>query len=416
MAKVFQEWATGLLLFAPSFVTYADDVLIEYQVPTGFSVAEQDNSMQFLSSLDGKPLPGPISWSAQENRLTFDATLYRQNGVSSEQIDLLNKVLSQTPYTVCPNGCEYTANGQKVSLDKIGQSLTITDGSRGYIQPQTNMGFLHNQSLDVRAATNRYRAVSAYGQGYLGLPAQSYGYLNWYFNDSKNYDTRTVDHGVSTWYLQKNFASTYLRSGRQDSRDSTVGNVSTSLNPSFDQFVTLGSQDNLKSDNQSNGKLILFAGADGDYEFYREGRLIRRLPAVIGRNEIDYNQFPAGFYSKDIRLVNDNGQVLSQEEQQISNLNYGGGTGWYLTLGKELRSGENILSAGANFHTDWFAASSALIKGADARWAMEHNLTRPMAVAQLEVTPTVGVIAGEKRTGSYASLSAGNQALNSCSK
>lgn len=411
MAKVFQGWVTGLLLLAPSTDTFANDALIEYQVPAGFSAVEQDQSMQFLSSLDGKPLPGPISWSVQENRLTFDATLYRQNGISSEQIDLLNKVLVQIPYAICSNGCDYTFSGQTVSLDKVRQSITIADGNRRYVQPQTMLGFIHNQSLDVRTASNRYRAVSAYGQGYLGLPAQSYGYLNWYVNDSKNYDTRTTDRGVSTWYLQKNFASTYLRSGRQDSRDGAAGNVSTSLNPSFDQFVTLGSQDNLKSENQSAGKLILFATADGDYEFYRDGRLIRRLPAVIGRNEIDYNQFPGGFYSMEIRLVNRNGQVLSQENQQIANLNYGGGTGWYLTLGKELYTQKNMLSVGASYQTDWFAASSALLKGTDANWAMEHNLTRPMTVAQLEVTPTVGVIAGEKRAGGYASLSAGNQAL-----
>lgn len=411
MGRSIPGWATGLLLLTPSAATYADGAQIEYQVPAGFSEAEQDSSMQFLATLDSTPLPGPVSWSAQQNRLTFDEALYRQNGISTEQIELLNKVLAQIPYAVCPNGCDYTIKGQTVSLDKVKQSLTITDGSKRYVQPQTMMGFIHNQSLDVRTASSEYRAVSAFGQGYLGLPSQSYGYLSWYYNDSKNFDTRTTDQGVSTWYLQKNFATTYLRSGRQDSRDSAAGSVSTSLNPSFDQFVTLGSQDNLKRDNQSAGKMVLFATADGDYEFYRDGRLIRRLPAVIGRNEIDYNQLPGGFYSVEVRLVNRSGQVVSSENQQIANINYGGSNGWYVTLGKELDTEKSLLSAGASFQTNWFAASSALLKGTGNHWAMEHNLTRPMQVADMDVTPTVGVMAGEKRVGGYASLSAGNPQL-----
>ena len=411
MFNVTSRWSTGLLLLTPSVVTYAEGARIEYQVPTGFSEIEQDKSMQFLATLDGRPLPGTVNWSAQNNRLTFDETLYRQNGVSAEQIVLLNKVLGQIPYAVCPNGCDYTVSGQTVSLDKVKQSLTITDGNQRYVQPQTMMGFIHNQSLDVRTASNEYRAVSTYGQGYIGLPAQSYAYLNWYYNDSKNFDTQTIDRGVSTWYLQKNFATTYLRSGRQDSRDNAAGSIGTSLNPSFDQFVTLGSQDNLKRDNQSTGKMVLFATADGDYEFYREGRLIRRLPAVIGRNEIDYNQLPGGFYSVEVRLVNHSGQVVSTENQQIANLNYGDGSGWYLTLGNELDTQKSILNAGANFQTNWFAASSTLLKSAGTAWAMEHNLTRPMQSADVEITPTVGVMAGEKRVGGYANLSAGNQQL-----
>lgn len=405
MANVIHRWAPGLLLLTTSY-TYSAQ--IEYQVPAGFSEAEQDESMQFLATLDGKALPGAVSWSAKQNRLAFDEELYRQNGISADQVALLNKVLQQIPYAVCPNGCDYTVSGQTVTLDKVKQSLTITDGKQRYIQPQTMMGFIHNQSLDVRTASNEYRALSAHGEGFLGLPAQSYGYLSWYHNDSKDSSIRTKDQGVSTWFLQKNFSTTYLRSGRQDSRDSAAGSVSTSLNPSFDQFITLASQDNLKRDNQSAGKLVLFATADGDYEFYRDGRLIRRLPAVIGRNEIDYNQLPGGFYSVEIRLVDRAGQLVSSEQQQIANINYGGGNGWYLTLGKELDTQQNLLSAGVSFHTNWFAASSTLLKGAGKAWATEHNLTRPIQVADVEVTPTIGVMAGEKRMGGYGSLSAGN--------
>ncbi|HHQ6558435.1 TPA: TcfC E-set like domain-containing protein [Serratia fonticola] len=411
MVKAIPGWATGLLLLAPSAATYADNAQIEYQVPAGFSEAEQDKSMQFLATLDGKPLPGAISWSAQKNRLTFDEALFRQNGIPTEQIDLLNKVLTQIPYAVCPNGCDYNVNGQSISLDKVKQSISITDSKQRYVQPHTMMGIIHNQSLDVRTASNNYHSVSAMGQAYLGMPFQSYGYLNWYYNESKSYDTQTNDQGVSTWYLQKNFSSTYLRSGRQDSRDFAAGSVSTTISPSFDQFVTLGSQDNLKRDNQSAGKMVLFATSDGDYEIYRNGRMIRRLPATIGRNEIDFNQLPGGFYSVEIRLVNRSGQVVSRENQQIANLNYGASAGWFVTLGKELDTQENLASAGANFSTNWFAMSSALLKGTGRKWAMEHNVTRPMQVGDVDITPTAGVMAGEESVGGYASLSIGSPLL-----
>lgn len=413
MAKVISGWATSLLLLAPSAATYASDVQIEYQVPAGFSESDQDKSMQFLATLDGTPLPGPVNWSAQKNQLTFDENLYRQNGISAEQIATLNKVLPQIPYAVCENGCDFTISSQTVSLDKVKKSLSISNGSSRYVQPVTMLSFIHNQSLDVRASSQEYRAVSAFGQGYLGLPAQSYGYLSWYYSQNRNYNARETDQGISSWYLQKNFVSTYLRGGRQDTRDAAAGSVNTSLNPSFDQFVTLGSQDNLNLDKKSAGKLVLFATSDGDYEFYRDGRLIRRVPAVIGRNDIDYNLLPGGFYSVEIRLVNRNGQVLSRENQQIANVNYGTGSGWYMTLGEELYTQRNIVNAGASFQNNWFAASSSLIKGSGSAWAVESNITRPMLIGDLNVSPTVGIMAGEKSTGGYASLSAGNQVLGS---
>ncbi|WP_431225871.1 hypothetical protein ACQ86O_27720 (plasmid) [Serratia sp. L9] len=295
MAKVFSGWATtSFLLLAPYAATYASDVQIEYQVPAGFSKSDQDTSTQFLATLDGMSLPGPLDWSEQKNQLTFDDELYRRNGISAEQIAILNNVLSQIPYALCPTGCEFTLSGQTVSLDKVKKSLTINNGESRYVQPATRLSFIHNQSLDVRASSEEYRAVSAFGQGFLGLPAQSYGYLSWYYSQNRNYDARETDQGISTWYLQKNFASTYLRGGRQDARDAAAGSVNTSLNPSFDQFVTLGSQDNLNQDKKSTGNLVLFATSEGDYEFYRDGRLIRRVPAMIGRNEIDYNLLPGG--------------------------------------------------------------------------------------------------------------------------
>ncbi|WP_431225872.1 hypothetical protein ACQ86O_27725 (plasmid) [Serratia sp. L9] len=115
----------------------------------------------------------------------------------------------------------------------------------------------------------------------------------------------------------------------------------------------------------------------------------------------------------EVRLVNRNGQVLSRETQQIANVNYGTGSGWYLTLGKELNTQEKIVNAGGSFQNSWFAASSSLLKGSGNAWAAESNLTRPMLIGDLNVAPTLGIMAGEKSTGGYASLSASSQTLGS---
>ena len=83
-----------------------------------------------------------------------------------------------------------------------------------------------------------------------------------------------------------------MRAGKQNSIDYASGSVSTVLTPSFDRFVTIGSQDNLR--NQRNaGSLVLYATAEGNYEFYRNGRLVWKRPATLGRNEVSYLTCPA---------------------------------------------------------------------------------------------------------------------------
>ena len=85
---------------------------------------------------------------------------------------------------------------------------------------------------------------------------------------------------MSSYYLQKNFSGTYVRAGKQNSVDYASGSVSTVLTPSFDRFVTIGSQDNLRSQRNA-GSLVLYATAEGNYEFYRNGRLVWKRPATL---------------------------------------------------------------------------------------------------------------------------------------
>ncbi|WP_302788956.1 TcfC E-set like domain-containing protein, partial [Escherichia coli] len=72
------------------------------------------------------------------------------------------------------------------------------------------------------------------------------------------------------------------------------GSVSTMLSPSFDQFVTVGSQAHLQAGSDA-GSLILYACAEGSYEFYRNGRLILKRPAVLGRNQVSFVDLPGGY-------------------------------------------------------------------------------------------------------------------------
>ncbi len=155
MIKDLPGWKMCALSLALPIAAQANTT-IEYLVPPGFSLAEQDQSMQLLGNFNGKALPGPITWSNQQNRLEFDEALYRQNGLTAEQLALLNRVLTQVPYSHCEGGCDYTLAGQTVVLNKVDQSISITDGSLRYVLPATPLGFVHNQSFDVRTASNDF--------------------------------------------------------------------------------------------------------------------------------------------------------------------------------------------------------------------------------------------------------------------
>ena len=57
---------------------------------------------------------------------------------------------------------------------------------------------------------------------------------------------------------------------------------------------------------------MLYATAEGNYEFYRNGRLVWKRPATLGRNEVSYLDLPGGYYPLEIRLVDRNGNVLNR--------------------------------------------------------------------------------------------------------
>jgi E-set like domain len=413
-----------ILLFLTLNSTYADGIKIEYRVPSGFSAVDEHNTLQLLGVLDGKILPSPLFFSAKKQQLSFDQQQYRTNHISEPSIILLEKILTQIPYLQCKNGCDYMLSGHRVTLDKVNHVITITNNNNHYLMPATTWGLVHNQSFDLRITAENYRAMSARGQGYIGLPFQSYGFVNWFYNTSRSKNNYRLANqsqyrhqtqmGIGSWYLQKNFQALYLRAGRQNNLDNSAGSIYTLINPSLDQFVTLGSQRYLAINRPSTGSLVLYAARDGDYEIYRDNQLIRRIPAQLGRNEIDYSQLPGGYYNVEIRLVDRTGRVISQENQTISNFSAQTNNGWFLTMGKGATRDKNqphLVQFGRSMALKSVQTNITLLKDNARHWAVEGNISRPLDFTDLNLTPTLGLMSGEKRSGGYLRLHGGNSTL-----
>ncbi|RQR67022.1 fimbrial protein [Burkholderia sp. Bp9126] len=376
-----------------------------------------DDSANYVATFNGKTLPGFIRYSSSESSLEFDAARYAANGVSPDDVDIIRGVISQVDYKRCSKGCDIEVGGYYVTVDKLRRSISIRDAREDYFAPQTGYGLVNNQSVDLRASSDSYRAANLSGTTWVGLPSRSFGYASWYVNHTRTRGTSYNSQDVSSYYLQKNFARTYVRAGKQSSIDYASGSVSTLLSPGFDQFVTFGSQNNLQVD-RSVGSLVMYATAEGNYEFYRNGRLIAKRPAVLGRNEISFADLPGGYYSVQVRLVDRNGNVVTQEIREINNVNFGASSGnaWHITAGKEMRDGGGFLLEAAvsrNFRQFYMNASTLVGRGGD--WAAEVNVTRPTKLGDVDVTPTLGVLAGDRKAGGYASISMASEALGSLS-
>lgn len=406
----FNKLWLGAFLFVSSH-SFAE-LKISYGVPEGFSAAEMDDSANYVATFNGRTLPGFIGYSQESGALVFDADKYEENGISPTDVGTLKKIVAQLDYKRCSKGCDLEIDGYYVTVDKMKRSISIRDTREDYIAPPTSLGIVNNQSIDLRAASDGYRAANVNGNTWIGLPSQSFGYLNWYVNQTESRYNSGGTRGVSSYYLQKNFASTYIRAGKQNNIDYASGSVSTLLSPSFDQFVTVGSQSHLRVDNNA-GSLILYATAEGNYEFYRNGRLIMKRPASIGRNEISFADLPGGYYTTEVRLVDRNGNVVTRENREINNLNFGAASGntWHVTAGKDMYEGGFLLEAGMSRNLKQFYLNASMLAGHHGKWAAEVNVTRPTRIGDIDVTPTLGLLSGERSAGGYANVALASDTL-----
>lgn len=388
---------------------------ISYSVPEGFNAAEMDDNARYLGNFNSVTLPDFINVSSQTGKLTFDKQKYLKNGIDPQDVVTLKNLLDNFDYAHCHNGCDVKQSGYIITLDKLKRTIMIRDINRDYVVPDTHFGLVHNQSVDLRASSDSYRAMNINGNAWLGLPFQSFGYLSWYADSSQRQGEHHQVQGVSSWYMQKNFTSSYLRVGKQNSVDYSSGSVSTLLTPSFDQFVTVGSQVHLLS-NPDAGSLVLYSTAEGNYEFYRDGRLILKRPAVLGRNEISFSDLPGGYYSVEVRLVDRNGHIIKREVREVNAVNFGRGeNAWSLTAGREMRTRVQMLQTSWSRDVRWFFMNMSAIAGQHGKWAAEINATRPMMIGLAQFIPTLGILSGEKKTGGYASISVNSDKFGSLS-
>ncbi|RQV74574.1 TcfC E-set like domain-containing protein [Burkholderia anthina] len=408
----FNKLWLGAFLFVSSH-SFAE-LKVTYGVPEGFSAVELDDSANYVGTFNGRTLPGFISYSSANTSLQFDAAKYAANGILPADVDTIREVISKLDYKRCSKGCDVEIAGYYVTVDKLKRSISIRDSREDYIAPETGFGLVNNQAVDLRASSDGYRAVNVSGNTYVGLPFQSFGYMSWYANRSETRNYSGGQQGLSSYYLQKNFSRTYLRAGKQNNIDYEAGSVSTLLTPSFDQFVTVGSQTHLRVD-ANTGSLILYSSAEGNYEFYRNGRLILKRPAVLGRNEISFADLPGGYYSVEIRLVDRNGNVVNRETREVNNLNFGASSGnaWHVTAGKEMGTGGYLLEVAMSRNFKQFYLNGSMLAGQSGKWAAEVNVTRPTRLGGVDVTPTLGLLSGERSTGGYVNLSVASEALGS---
>lgn len=375
-----------------------------------------DDSAKYMASFNGRTLPGFATYSAENGALVFDAVRYEENGVSQQDIEIIRGVFAQIDYKRCHNGCDLKVGEYYVAIDKLRRSLVIRDSRNDYLEPATTWGLVNNQMLDLRASSEGYRAMNVAGNTWLGMPSRSFGYMSWFANRTQTRNSTNSSQGLSSYYLQKNFARTYVRTGKQNSIDYASGSVSTLLSPSFDQFVTFGSQAHLNA-SRNAGSLVLYSIAEGNYEFYRNGRLILKRPAALGRNEISFVDLPGGYYPVEVRLVDRNGNLVHQENREINNINFdanGSSNSWHLTAGKEMdEEGGNLIQGSVSRNMRQFYLNASAVSGRQGSWAGEVNVTRPSKVDNIEITPTVGVLSGERTTGGYVSLSMADEALGS---
>lgn len=390
------------------------DVKISYGIPAGFSAVEMDNTARYVSTYNSQIIPGFIRYSPAHHALMLDAPPFDGDGLSPEDRKAIETVLLAIDHAHCKEGCDLQVADHYVTLDKARRTLSIRNTREDYLVPDTTWGLINNQSLDIRGSSDSYRAMNLSGNTWFGLPGRSFGHMNWYANRTRSLGQSSRDQGISSFYLQKNFADTYVRAGKQNSIDYGSGSVSTVLSPGFDHFMTVGSQGYLRA-RRDAGSLVLFSTAEGNYEFYRNGRLILKRPAILGRNEISFMDLPGGYYPIEVRLVDRNGSVVNQETRDINNLNFTGeaANSWRMTVGEDMEQGGQLVEAALSRNLSQLYLNAAAVSSDRSAWASEVNVSRPTTAGTVSITPTLGVLSGEDGTGGYVNLNLNDPVLGS---
>ncbi|HEE8951258.1 MULTISPECIES: TcfC E-set like domain-containing protein [Providencia] len=395
----------------------ADSTSLVFKTPPGFENIGVGKESGFLVTYNGNALPGYVTYNSSTKLLSIDSRRYKENIFNSKDVKNVNEILKRINFEKCERGCEVQVDNNDVSIDKLNQTISIFDKNSKYITPQTNFGLVHNQTIDIKGNNDGYRSANISGNGYIGLPSQMYGYFNWYYNKRTYQNTQSSSNSaISTYYLQKNFDKYYVRAGKQNSLDYYAGAINSVISPSYNGFLTVGSQDNFSRENKQNGADVLtfFAMSEGSVDIERDGRVLLNRSSSVGKNEIDYRMLPSGYYPVEIIYFDKNGREMGRESQMINNVNYGNqGDNWHITAGKQLYDDSNILEVGVGHDMQGYYGNILALAADNGKWTTDININKPLLFDEQVFQPTIGFRAGEKGIGGYASLAVGNSELGS---
>lgn len=74
-------------------------------------------------------------------------------------------------------------------------------------------------------------------------------------------------------------------------------------------------------------------------------------------------------------------------------------------------SSPHLMQFGRSMNLQGVQANITLLKDSASHWAAEGNISRPFIFSDLDLTPTLGVMSGEKRDGGYLRITGGNTVL-----
>lgn len=407
-----------LFLLIISFHTSSKENRITFNVPEGFENAEMETGegIKYLLRYNNKSFSEYVSYDQNIKKLTIKEQITSKE--EKKDIEKIKPVINKIKFENCTKGCDLTIDDYIINIDKINQIISIFDKEINYSVPETNFSLVHNQTIDARKSTNGYSSLNMYGEGYVGLPNQFYGYFSSYIN-AQHYNNNSYSNSdISTFFLQKNLNNTYIRFGKKDSIDQSSNSINSVISPSYDKFITIGSQENFvfNKDTRKTKNLVLYSTIKGNVNIKYNDRIILSQPIDVGRNEISYSSLPYGYYSIDVYYTDNNGNEINHETYLINNIDYDKsekGNNWHTTIGQSLDKNINLAEFGLSHEFSMVYTNILAIYSNKGDWTSDLNFNRPFYFDNFTIYPTIGIRAGEKRIGGYSNISVNHKNLGS---
>ena len=287
-----------------------------------------------VATYDGKTLPGLVNYSQKRAALGFDAELYAANGISVEEINAIRNVVSRIDYKQCVNGCDMQVAATMSPSTGAARWIFAARGRITWRRPRRWAG----QPRHRPAARDGYRSANVMAiPGWVCQGAALARKLVW--RSQPHAGPQHQQPGAVVVLPAKNFR--HLCAGKQNSIDYASGLGQHRADPSFDRFVTIVARTICAI--SATPALVLYATAEGNHEFYRNGRLVEAA-GHAGPQRGQLSGPAGGLHPLEIRLVDRNGNV-STAKRGHQQLNFARPEFWHVTVGQEMNTGENLVQA-----------------------------------------------------------------------